>query len=175
MQTQSELANITSFDFDDITKQEVPVKIQGKKYVLREATGDAVCKWRNSMMKSTRLSNDGKVTSMDGMADSEPLLVSLCLFELYEKVNGSQGERQVDVKTVRSWPARIQKSLFDKLKQMSQLDEKETKESLRKSIADSQKRLKEIEEAESNGHVEDEEKNELDATMGGLDSPPTSD
>ncbi len=118
--------NTSEMNFDDLTLIEVPVKIQGKKYVLREASGDAACKWRNMLLKSTKLGPDGRPTSIDGMADSDPYLVSLCLFEVTDK-----GDKAVPLHTIRAWPNRVQKDLCERAKAISCLEEQQdTKEAL---------------------------------------------
>lgn len=141
------------FDYD-ITPQEIPVTVGGKKYVLREATGDAACRYRNALLKSTKLGPEGKPSHIDGMADVEPLLVSLCL---YEKTDP---ERLVALHLVRSWPSRIQKALFAKVKEISELDERDTAETLEKQLAETQRKLAEL----KNG---DAAKNSHDATTAG--------
>ena len=158
---------MSALDFDDLAPIEERVSIGGKKYILREATGDAGCKYRNSLLKATKLGPDGKPVSIEGMADSEPLLVSLCLFELYEQ-KGSNGvsetkERPTPLIVVRSWPARVQKALFERAKEISDLDEKETLPVLQKRLADTQKKIMDIstaasaESARGNGDGEGED------------------
>lgn len=129
-----------SLYFDDITSVEVPVSIGGKKYVLREADGDAACKYRNALLRSTKLGPDGRPSSIDGMADAEPLLVSLCLFEVYDD-KGQEKRRLVLPSTIRSWPARVLKALFKKVRDISDLEERETMEDLEKRIAEDNRKL----------------------------------
>lgn len=133
-----------AMNFDDPTLREVPVKIGDKRFVLREASGDAACKWRNSILKATKLV-DGKPASMDGLADGEPYLVSLCLFEL--NADGLE-LRPVPLHVVRSWPARVQKALFERVKSMSDLDDAEDAGALEKTIADAQEKLSRIRSGE---------------------------
>lgn len=102
-------------DFGILSPTEIPVKINGVEYLLKEATGDAVCQYRNATIKSMKFSDQGKATGFDGVADSEPLLVSLCLFN-------SEGNN-VDIATVRKWPAHVMKALFNKAKEISDLAE----------------------------------------------------
>ena len=107
-------------DFSDLTRVEVSVTVGDKQYTLREATGDAACRYRNALLKCTELGPEGKPVRVIGMADVEPLLVSLCLF--------NEQNKPVHVNTVRSWPARIQKALFEKTKEISNLDDEEEDE-----------------------------------------------
>jgi len=109
--------------FDDLTPTEVPVYLAGKSYILREASGDAACKYRNAMLACTRLGPDGKPSSIQGMADIEPLLVSMCLY------NAEEGDKSfgkcVPLNIIRSWPSRVQKSLYDKVKEISEIGEED--------------------------------------------------
>ena len=69
-------------DFDDLAPVTVPVTLGKRKYLLREASEDAACKYRNASLAGAEISNvSGQVTvrRVGSMADVEPLLVSLCL------------------------------------------------------------------------------------------------
>jgi len=98
----------------------VSVNLGGKKYLLKEASVDAVCRWKNAQLKETRLGPDGKAAAFGNIADADPFLLSLCLFEIDDKGK----EKPVPAMTVRSWPNRIQKPLMDKLRSISDLEEK---------------------------------------------------
>jgi hypothetical protein len=106
---------VQGINFDDLSLIEVPVSIEGKKYTLREASGGAAIQYRNAMLASTKLGPGGTVTSVSGMANIEPLLVSLCLFD-------EKGKR-VSEATIKNWPSRVLKTLFDRAKEISELDE----------------------------------------------------
>ncbi len=119
--------------FDDLAPVSVPVTIGKKKCLLREASGDAACQYRNLLTAAARM-NDGKVVGMHGVADAEPLLVSLCLFELYD-LKGEQKERRFLLSEIRGWRSSVQRALFDKIKEISPgLDEKDTPETVRKRL-----------------------------------------
>ena len=113
-----------SMTFDSLSLIEVPVKIIDKNYVLREASEDAACRWRNSQVSGAKMV-DGKVSGLGNLADGEPLLVSLCLFELVPEVKQFPDGKPVPLQTVRSWPARVVKQLFAKAKEISGLSEGE--------------------------------------------------
>jgi hypothetical protein len=121
------------FDFSDIVPAEVPVSYGGRHFILREASGDAAARYRNALLKSTKLT-DGKVSSMEGMADVEPLLVSLCLWEINPAGAGVK-EGPVSLGFIRSMPARIVKALFEKVKVMSDLAETPDESPLLKAIS----------------------------------------
>jgi hypothetical protein len=113
---------LEELNFEDLTPIEVHIKLGKEQYVLREATGDAACRYRNAMLKCSRMSGDGRVTTVEGLADVEPLLVSLCLFRVVT-MNGSSTFQPADETTIRSWPSRIVKQLFEKCKEISSLGE----------------------------------------------------
>jgi hypothetical protein len=132
-----------NLNFDDLSPVEVPVSVRGKRYTLREATGDAACKWRNAQLAATELGPDGKVMRVKGLADLEPMLVSLCLFD-------EQG-KPVPAATVREWPARVIKAVYDECKRISQLDEAaETADDLKKQRDELDKRIAKLENPEGN-------------------------
>lgn len=116
-----------SDDFTFSTKEEVfPVNIDGEDYELREASGNAACQYRDLIIGNLTLGDSGKPQKISHIASAEPLLVSLCLFKVGEKEHVPQSK-------VASWPARIQKKLFKKVKEMSDLDDEtvETEEALK--------------------------------------------
>lgn len=100
----------------DLTPTVIPVTLGGEKYELREASGAASVKYKNAVMSGMVLGPDGKPTSAKNLADTEPFLVSLCLFKI-----GS--EKPVELATVLSWPSRVQKRLYKLVKEISDLDE----------------------------------------------------
>lgn len=117
---------VEELNFDDISLKEIPVSIERKKYVLREATGDTACRYRNAVLHCTELGPEGSPATIKGLADVEPFLVSLCLFEtcLDERGNPTS-ERSVPVSVIRKWPSRVQKALFERAKEISELSEEE--------------------------------------------------
>jgi len=122
--------NIEGMDFD-LEPIVIPVRIKDKKgtihhYELREASGGDACRWRNSLLNKAKIGSDGKPTSFGNIADTEPILVALCLYP-----EGSN--ERVSVDKVRSWPSRIQKALFAKAKEISDLDDDEEDKELAKN------------------------------------------
>src|SRR5215475_1087381 len=127
----------------DPTLIEVPVKIGTTHYVLREADENAARVFRNAAVRGAKM-NDGKVVGIDGVGDIQSLLLSLCLFE--KLPTGEPKNIPVLLQVVRSWPSRIVKPLFDKAKEISQLDEKPaTVDSVKKQIADLTMQLQALE------------------------------
>lgn len=136
-----------SMVFDDLALTEIPVTIGEKSYTLREASGDAGCRYRNALLACTQLGPEGKPSQIRGMADVEPLLISFCLFD--EKGKPVKGT------TIRSWPNRMIKKLFDRAKEISDLDEDEDLDSLIKERDKLDERIAELRQDEN----EDELKN----------------
>jgi hypothetical protein len=126
---------------NDLAPKEIPVKGGGKNYVLREASAGAVVQYRNAVTRSIKM-KDGKPDSVGDLANAEPLLVSLCLFELKE-VKGQIIPIPVPETTIRSWGARAMKTLFDRIKEISDIDMEgeETPETLEEKISQLQERL----------------------------------
>lgn len=116
--------NTDELNFDDLTPAEIPVRHQGKRYVLREASEDAVRRWRNAGSRGLRM-EDGKVVGLDDQGDLNSLLVSLCLFEADEdgSVRASKNGNPVAVPlaVVRSWQGRVVKKMFDWVSEASGL------------------------------------------------------
>lgn len=142
----------------DLTLQEVEFKTRVKRpdgsdgpvkeYLLREASGEAATKWREVVMSATRFNKDGKPSGVQGLSESEPLLVSLCVFPRDAK--GGWSDRHITVMEVKSWPARVQKDLFERAKKISHLSEDaDTEEAIQKRIAELTERLREIQEEQA--------------------------
>lgn len=129
--------------FDDLMPLCEEVTLGTAQYFLKEASGDAATKFANARLNCVKLGPDGKPQTVRGIADVEPLLVSLCLFD-------SNG-KNVPEATVRSWPYRIQKALFDRAKEMSHLDDLETEAAIVDQITSLQKKLDEMHESKNVG------------------------
>lgn len=119
------------FDEDDFERT-IPVKIKGDTYTLKEASGEAAAKYQSMMLSCVGALENGQPTKISTkFADTEPYLVSLCLFDSEDKL--------VLVKTIRDWPNRIQKSLYKWIKDNSEMQEGEVtveqlEEQLQKAI-----------------------------------------
>lgn len=108
------------FDFSDVESKDVPVKgPDGKDYILCEADGAAVVKFRNTSLACHKYDSEGNLVGVKDLASVEPLLVSLCLFEILP-----DGTRQpTTVKLISSWKNRVQKTLFNKAMEISDIRE----------------------------------------------------
>ena len=120
-------------DFD-LTIKEVPVKMREKdkdgkevvrEYVLREANGEASARYRSAQAACTDL-KDGQPVKIHGIGGLEPLLVSLCLFEVDKDKDGViKGLKPVPEQRIRSWPQRVQATLYRKAIEISELGDKD--------------------------------------------------
>jgi len=120
--------------FEDLALIEVPVTIGGQQYVLREANGDAACKFQNARVARYEYNDEGKLVKLRDMADLEPILVSLCLFK-------QEDMSPVPEAVIRSWPGKIQGKLYDRAKEISGLDETEDLATMEKQLVNLQKRI----------------------------------
>ena len=136
------LLNTKAFVFTDINLIEREVHIQGVVSKLREASAEAVIKYRNAATKGVRM-EDGKVTGMDGIADSELVLVAACLFR-----PEANTYRKMTVEDVSKWPYKIVRPLFDWVKEVSEIDPPETKESLWKQFHAIQRKIRALEQGD---------------------------
>jgi hypothetical protein len=143
---------VTELNFDDITPQSIPVRIGGKSYVLKEATGEAACRYKNEIMRCGRLGADGKPNQVIGLADTEAFLVSLCLFE----VDGEGKEKHVPVSLIKSWKSSVLDKLYKTCREMSGMDNDEKEDELVKQKAEIESKLTRLKEANSNGSTADE-------------------
>ncbi len=119
--------------FDDITPIEEKVFVGGEEYLLRETSGDAAVKYDNARLFCYEYRN-GELIRVNNLANLEPLLVSLCLFMVDGKTNVSEV-------TVRAWPARVQKALYDRAREISGMNE--PPQALEKQIELLQRQLEE--------------------------------
>lgn len=168
-----ESKQLEAMDFDDLKPIEVSVKVKGKRYVLRQASAEAKAQFDNAKLRATKL-EDGKLVSLAGMADVEPLLVSLCLFNadtdgrLPLTADGDPDlTKLVPLKTVKLWDARIVADLFDRSKAISGLVDKETIESVTKQIDDLMKRRQKLLDAKAHEGNEKTDPNVTLATTAG--------
>lgn len=134
---------MTELTFDSIAPLEIPVTIAEKKYLLREPTADADCRYRSALMRGTRFSADGKQATAEGNAEAELLLISLCLVEKFDS-GGVEKERPVPLVVVKGWPARIHQALFEQAEKLRPKKVEETADELERRLEETQERLAEL-------------------------------
>lgn len=106
---------VVNTQYDDLETYVEEWRIKGESYLLYEASGEASTKHRNFVLSCRKYDGNGNLT-VNNMAEAEPLLVSLCL---KEKETG----QAVHIAKIKSWPERVQKDLFNRIKEISQLRE----------------------------------------------------
>lgn len=105
----------------DIEPRVFPVRIAGKDYVLKSATTGAAIKYRNACSKAARWDatpQQMKVIGFENLADSEPLLVQLCTFEV-RRAGGQVSHGPVSMGWVLALPPEVTQKLFDKIVEIS--------------------------------------------------------
>lgn len=123
-----------AFEWDSLELEEFPIKIKSGphagEYVLVEASAEDAKAWRANNLQSLRMKEKGTgknretLNTFDStLADSELLLVSLCLFKIAP--NGIR--MRVTLDTLRTWPNKKVEKLFTKAQKMSGLKEEEDK------------------------------------------------
>jgi hypothetical protein len=144
--TQSDA--LLELTFDTLEPIWIPVKIKdqpARKLWLREAKeGDAV-KYRNALAKAIRTDASGN-QSIDGLPDTEPYLVSLCLFEEIENKKAKKTERVLVGRAfIDEMPPEVVQELFKAARKISGLTPRHDPNELRKAIAELQQLLAEQE------------------------------
>lgn len=160
MSEMLDLSDLTPLEFEFVWPPHTE-----NKYVLVEASESVARGFRSKQLRNAKLV-DGKLQAdMDGMYESQALLVSGCLFRVTDK-----GRQAVGLNVVNGLPAKLIKRLFEKVKEMSSLEEKpETAEALEKKIAADQERLTKL--RNGNGQAEEPEGNAIGESISSL---PTS-
>lgn len=121
-------AALAEIVFDTLQPVEVSVKLGGEQYWLKEASEAAAVAYRNASAAAVKM-EAGEVSGLGDVGDVEPLLVSYCLWR-----ETPDGRKPVPVSTVRGWPAKVVKAIFNRVKEISELDEPETVEQVDKQI-----------------------------------------
>lgn len=121
-----------------LTIQEISVKVGENSYKLVEASAEVALDYRNKLFNIIKPGIDGKPTRPEGLSELaglESYLVSRCLF----RSDGTPVPEEV----IRKFPYRVQKSLFDKVQEISGMDaDSQSPESLKEKIDSLQERLK---------------------------------
>lgn len=108
-----------NLDFDSLSIIELPVRIDGEDYMLRELDGKGSVRHKNAQMACTIIDpKTGKPAGLKNIGSLEPLLIHLCLFE-----KDKNGEFTVNVpeEKILSWPAKRLTVLHAKAKKISNL------------------------------------------------------
>lgn len=107
-----------NFSLDERT---FDINIAGQRYVIVEASEESAKRYKNTAMRATKFSDKGKPSGVDGLADVEPLLVSMCLF----KVDEAGMRTPVQLSTILRWPHRVVAPIYQKARELSGLKDDE--------------------------------------------------
>lgn len=118
----------------DLVWKVIPIKFNTKKgpqfFALSEASEEVAAQHRNLLVSQMTIQSN-KATKFGRIADGEPLLVSLCILRVTEEVYNLlkddptvefKGEK-VSLTEVRSWPSKVVKDMYEKVRDMSDLKE----------------------------------------------------
>lgn len=151
---------LTFEDLESLKPAEEPFSFGGRHYVLAEASGEAAGQWRAAQLRAHRPGPDGKLTPTPELVDTEPLLVSLCLYRCSEpgvlprdRDGRPDDKARVPAKDVRAvFPSRVQRFLFDRAQKISRLGAyEEDLASMRRLRAYLDERIGELERAAAEG------------------------
>lgn len=161
--------NVEVMEFEDQELAEVLVKIGSTRYILQEANGDIVVQHRNTVLAYTKYTNEGSVASLSGIASAEPLLISKCLYTTVpvdkDKPDGPVvKDKLVGLEFVNNLRHRTMKNLFNRLKEISEMNDDESLEALEKQRDELNKKIAEIKRSE------EEVKNSPSGITGGSNS-----
>jgi hypothetical protein len=112
----------------------IPVKIGKKNYVLKEASEDAVTKYRAAQSRGGFVEENGRFAIPEGASEAESVLVAACLYEVYQH-EGEDKERPVILSQVRAWKHSIVRQLFDRVREISNLEQPKDAAVIEKEIA----------------------------------------
>ena len=143
------------FDFGSLEIIEIPVVgPNGKKYILREASGEAAARF-NSMRGKCAKYADGGVSEVSGVGHIPLFLLSLCLLNTKEDETANL-HSPIVLSVVQGWPERVVKKLYAKALEISEIDQDDDLDSLKEQYEELGKKIAKMEE--------DAAKNELKST-----------
>ncbi len=117
-------------------------------FIIREADGEIARQYRNKLQAAHKYVN-GKLAAINGLGDLETFLVRECLFKANENRTFREDDRGRLLRVTEDFvkfqvPAKALKKIFEKAKEISQLDEAVTAEQLEKTITVMQERLNDL-------------------------------
>lgn len=145
--------NTDVMEFEDEELTEVQVKIGSTRFILQEANGDIVIQHRNNVLSYTKLNSEGGIASFSGIASAEPILISKCLYTTVP-VDKDHPEGPVvkgglaGLAFVNNLRHRTMKQLFNRLKEISDMNDDESVEILKKQREELDKKITEMEASE---------------------------
>lgn len=115
------------FDFDSCLAIEPEIfTFKGQEYEVRQADAGAAESYRDAQISGAEFGSDGKLKRINGLAQGESLLVSLCTFRVVRnhETKEIKSYSKINQEMVRSWPEKMVRELADWIKDVSNLHEK---------------------------------------------------
>lgn len=145
--------NVEALEFDSEDLVEVPVIIGDKRLILQEANGDIVVQHRNAVLAYTKYNSEGNIASISGIASAEPLLISKCLYTTVPvDKDAPEGPvvkgKLIGLEFVNGLRHRTMKKLFNRLKEISDMNDDESLEALEKQRDELDKKIASIKKSE---------------------------
>lgn len=143
------------FDFSGLSIIEIPViSPENENYILREADGGAAVRFTDERARCVQF-EDGGMSGVEGPGKLPILLLSLCLFE-----TDDHGDillnKPVNPNIIKCWPDRVIQQLFDKAKEISEIEQDDLP-ALRKQYKELGEKLAKMEEDEAKNEQTDME------------------
>lgn len=168
-------SNNDLFVFDSLEPKEQKVSLVGEAHILREATEAAAVNYLNVHARAAKFSADGKPAGLDNVAEADPTLLSQCLYKagpdgrIVTTPDGRPDPKTlVRLATILSWPSRVVVPMVAWVKEVSELERKDTVESIDEQIAQLQKKRQKL--TENGDGLEERAKNAPGATTSTSDS-----
>lgn len=119
--------NVETLKFStELTK--IPVEIDNEDYILQEATGGSANVYNNDLQRAGRLNHESHSVTTTGTAEINTRLLSSCLRKIKHVESQPDELEAVPIDVIKLWPERIQSTLIDKLKEISNVDDVVTEE-----------------------------------------------
>lgn len=120
MPDENEAPDSDVLEFSDEPKT-IPIKVGGKKYTLKEFTGEGLGSWMSSV--ADKIKNQKSGVTVDGKM-YQATLIGLCLFD--------ESDKPVPKEFIYKWPSSTQNGIFAKCQEMNGLTE-ESRDKLKKN------------------------------------------
>jgi hypothetical protein len=107
----------------DLLPREEKVRIGGAVYTIREMSEAGSIEERRQMSRGITLDEQGRPSAipLDALPENEAFVVSRCLFD--------SSNTPVALETIKEWPRRVVRSLFDKCQKLNDIKKDEPKNS----------------------------------------------
>ena len=123
------------FDTGEFERRSFEFSYEDVNYECREASGGVQRQFTEARIKYSVATPDGGRQPTPEAGKIKPLLVHLCTYT--QKNQGGKSGKRIDLKTVEDWPDRLVDELFNKIKELSGIDEEDKLgEELGKALSD---------------------------------------